>query len=159
MDYIDGNLFLCHFRKCGTSGSAAQSGHLRKCDQPSGAIMSNKVNDGRRLVASGGGTIYLVMDGFLRAIPNKETYDKIFADEKGIENNDFLISTIPIGEPISNGSLLTTAETNKAIFLITNGKKQYVRTGDILAKFNFMPHSKTTDDVILGFVPSGDDVS
>lgn len=113
--------------------------------------------DGLRVKGSDSGAIYLVINGILRWIPNEATYNSVFSNWSNIVVSDYLVNSVPSGEPLSNGSVLVKDATHAAIYLVTLGCKMWVPNPATMEKFSFAS-PKIVPSVVIQFLRSGPDV-
>ena len=113
--------------------------------------------DGLRVKGSANGAIYLIMNGILRWIPNPDTYNSMFASWDGIVINDYLVDSVPSGEPFTSGSTLVTDGVDPAIYLVTLGVKMWVPSPDVMVQFNFASPA-VVPSVVIQFLQNGPDV-
>jgi hypothetical protein len=92
---------------------------------------------GHRLVCPGNPEIYVIdPEGYRRCIPNHTTYNRLFRDWTGIEDETWL-DAIAIGTPLSRGTILVHADPAAPIYLLDNGRKRLVRDASVMDKYWF----------------------
>lgn len=115
--------------------------------------------DGERVKGSNSDPIYLVLNGQLSWIPDSTTYNNLFANWNNVVVSDYLVDNIPRGPALSVGAVLAKGAASAPVYLITNGKKQWIPDPAVLAKFNFNGGKVVaTPQVIIDAIPSGANV-
>lgn len=116
-------------------------------------------HDGQRIVSSAGGPAYLVMNAVLRHIPNPATFRNLFADDKSIKVNDYLVENIPVGPALSDGAILAIGSNPTHVYLISNHKKHAIPSNEIFDRFGFnRARIQTYADVAIDAIPFGPNV-
>jgi hypothetical protein len=113
---------------------------------------------GRRMVAPGNPDIYVIdPQGYRRCIPNHTTYNRLFRDWTGIED-ETRSEAIAVGSPLSRGTILVHANAAAPIYLLDNGRRRLVRDALMMNKywFNFA-HVFSCRQTILDRLPLGRD--
>ena len=100
------------------------------------AVVWNKY-DGERVKGSNGAAIYLVLNGQLCWIPDPTTYNNLFSSWNGVVVSDYLVDNIPQGQQLTSGALLVKSPSGAPVYLLTNGKKRWIPSPDVFAKFSF----------------------
>ena len=77
----------------------------------------NRRFNGKRAKAQGDAAIYLVDRGYLRHVPNPETYGNLFLNWEGLDTDEELFS-LPFGKPISDGAVLARTENHDTVYLV-----------------------------------------
>lgn len=93
--------------------------------------------DGQRVTGSQPGTVFLVLNGELRGIPDPATYNNLFNDWNTIVVSDYLVDNIPAGPGLSVGAVLAKGNASDAVFLVSNGSKQWVPSPAVFERFAF----------------------
>jgi hypothetical protein len=71
------------------------------------------------------GTVYLILDGTRRHIPNPDTYNNLFRDWSGIII-DIDIDDVNQGSALTIGAVLARPINGSSVYLVSNGvKRQY----------------------------------
>ncbi|HEV3194185.1 MAG TPA: hypothetical protein VGY54_26955, partial [Polyangiaceae bacterium] len=92
---------------------------------------------GRRLVSPGHSEIYVVdPDGFRRRIPNHTTYNRLFRNWSGIDDEPNL-HEIAIGPELTTGTILVRGDAADAIYLLDQGRKRLVADAAAMDKYWF----------------------
>jgi hypothetical protein len=108
---------------------------------------------GKRLTTTAtGGSVYVVMHGTLRAIPDNYTHGRLFSTEKGIEVNDFLCKSIPLGSPIQPGACIVRGAKQRDIYLLEGGLRYPVSLATA-SRFSFRTNFDV-DDYVLKSIPA-----
>lgn len=102
-----------------------------------------------------GNPIYMVdPEGFLRKIPNPETYNNLFVNWSGIIQMDLI--DIAIGTPITDGAILAKRNIDGSVYIVSNGMERPILSPEVMNKYNFnwaaiylVPH------VLLDFIRTG----
>lgn len=108
-------------------------------------------------------TVYLVMKGEKRRIPNEDTFNGLFASWK-IQNGTSLIGSLwtrlvdemPSGGTITNDAELIKSTDSDAVFLLTNGKKYGITSPEQFESCNFSwKKIHVYPPIILDSIPNG----
>jgi hypothetical protein len=104
--------------------------------------------------------LYLILDGYLRGIPNPETRDKLFRADRH-EHEDLNIYDIPEGEPISNGARLARPSAEGKVYLVSNSKKRWVTSPAAMDRYQFDPRKApvTSEPDLLLLLPDGPNIN
>lgn len=92
--------------------------------------------NGRRAKGTGRLAIYLVDRGYLRHVPNPETYGNLFPDWEGLDETQDVLE-LPLGKPIDDGAILAQAEGEDQVYLVERGVKRPLASREILKKYYF----------------------
>jgi len=111
--------------------------------------------NGLRIKSPSSATVYLIDEGRRRAIPNPETYYNLFRDWNKIVV-DINVNSITSGPRISNGAILAKSHHGKAVYLIDNGVKRWIRSRQAMDKYYFSwKQIRAVDKILLDFIPNG----
>jgi hypothetical protein len=92
---------------------------------------------GRRLVSPGHPEIYLIdPDGYRRRIPNHTTYNRLFRNWSGIDD-DAHLQEIALGLELTTGTILVRGDAADAIYLLDQGRKRLVPDAAVMDKYWF----------------------
>ncbi len=111
---------------------------------------------GLRLKAPNNPAVYVVdPQGFLRWIPDPATYNNLFRDWNSIITDVDLVD-ISMGPQLTNGAILAQGSGEPAVFLISNGTKQWITSPAAMDKYDLnwntvvqVPH------VLVDSIPTG----
>jgi hypothetical protein len=92
--------------------------------------------DGLRVKTPGQPEIYLMDEGYRRWIPNPTTYNNLFRDWNGIQE-DVAVGEIPLGTPLADGSVLAMGSGNGAVYLAEAGVKRWITSPAAMDKYYF----------------------
>jgi hypothetical protein len=121
--------------------------------------------EGRLYHNDNSGAVYLALDGFLRHVPNPQTYDALFrvalsADHMvRIQDSDINVGGLNVGLPLLDGAQLILEDSGK-VYLTDNGLgvkiKRHVSDAGQMDKYQFAWEKlvKMTDDE-AAVIPSG----
>jgi hypothetical protein len=92
---------------------------------------------GARLKSPTNPDVYLVdPEGYLRLIPDPDTYNNLFRDWNGItESTD--LNEIARGSDITDGAVLAKASNSDPVYLISNGIKRWITSPGVMDKYYF----------------------
>jgi hypothetical protein len=92
---------------------------------------------GRRLVSPGHPEVYLIdPDGYRRRIPNHTTYNRLFRNWSGIDD-EARLKEIAMGPELTTGTILVRGDTADAIYLLDQGRKRLVADAAVMDKYWF----------------------
>jgi hypothetical protein len=112
--------------------------------------------NGLRLQVKGSEAKYLVIDGFLRGIPNEETYYNLFPDLKNILVLPPKVENLPVGSNLSDGAKLIKSMNSKTIYLVTDKLKRPIASPDIFEKYYFDSSKvKSLEPIFVDTFPNG----
>ena len=111
---------------------------------------------GLRLKTPNNPAVYVVdPQGFLRWIPDPATYNNLFRDWNSIVTDVDLVD-IALGPPLTSGAILAQGSGEAAIYLISNGTKQWITSPAAMDKYDLnwntvvqVPH------VLVDSIPTG----
>lgn|GEM_PF-6163665 len=113
--------------------------------------------DGKRIKMVGSGAIYFVWNGGYKCwVPDPTTYNNMFQSWDNIEElaaDQF--DAIATGAPITSGAMLAAGTGQGAVFLVTNGHKNFVTQPSVMTYCNFRWPSTTYPPVLIDFIPMG----
>lgn len=105
------------------------------------------------------GKVYLLLDGKLRYIPDRETYNDLFKDWNGITEIE-RASAYPVGTPITSGAYIASGSPDGRVFLIVDGQKRWIITEHVFDRYAF---NRTTVRALapekLAAIPEGAPIS
>jgi hypothetical protein len=105
------------------------------------------------------GTVYLILDGMRRHVPNPGTYANLFRDWSGIVT-DIDVDEIQNGGPLSNGAILSRGIDTAPVYLISNGVKRHVVSPAAMDKYYFAWERVVVVPAIqLDSIPTGQPIS
>ncbi len=108
-------------------------------------------------------TVYLVMMGEKRRIPNEDIFKGLFASCK-IQNGTSLVGSLwtqlvdemPSGGDITDGAQLIKSTDSDAVFLLTNGKKYGITSSEQFEGCNFSwKKIHVYPPIIINAIPDG----
>ncbi|WP_030837498.1 hypothetical protein [Streptomyces hygroscopicus] len=115
--------------------------------------------NGHRIKTVNSATVYLVLDGKRRAIPNQTTYFHLFRSWDGIENV-IDIESIDDGGSLSDGAMLAKSPSSATVYLVSNGIKRAITSRAVFDKYAFdWDKIVTVSAVVLDAVPDGPVIS
>jgi hypothetical protein len=105
------------------------------------------------------GTVYLILDGKRRHVPNPDTYNSLFRNWDGIIT-DVDVDSITDGGALSDGAVLAKPNNGPAVFLVSNNQKRHVTSPAVMDKYNFSwDRVVTVPHVLLDFIGTGNAIS
>src|SRR5580704_9916094 len=104
--------------------------------------------NGLRVQEPGHPEIYLIDEGRKRHIPDPPTFDALFRNWDGI-NQDLHIDEIDTGFPISSGAVLALGKADPSVYLVDRGVKRHVTSPPVMDKYNFRWPATRIDQIIL----------
>ena len=112
--------------------------------------------NGLRMKSPSSAAIYLIDEGRRRAIPSHQTYNNLFRDWEGIVV-DININDITSGPLLSEGAILVKSHHIDGVYLIDNGMKRGISSGQLMDKYHFSwKKIRTVDRILLDFIPNGE---
>jgi hypothetical protein len=92
---------------------------------------------GHRLVSPGHPEIYLIdPDGYRRRVPNHTTYNRLFRNWSGIDD-EAQLDEIALGPELTTGTILVRGDASDAIYLLDQGRKRLVTDAAVMDKYWF----------------------
>jgi hypothetical protein len=123
-----------------------------------GAVPRPDLN-GYLLQVPGGTAIYWVDGGLLRWIPDLQTLQNLFGTSPTVTPDIDLVQ-IAGGTQVTSGAILAGSDSAPAIYLIDNGTKRWIASGDAMRRYNFdQAQAIGVLAILLDFIPSGPDLT
>jgi hypothetical protein len=108
----------------------AASGHA-----PPEAVMRPDMN-GTRVRAPGTATVYLIDNGFRRAVPNVPAYEALFRDwECIVENVD--VEAIRLGDPLGEVCCQIRSGESSGVYFVGGNTRRHVANPQVMDKYRF----------------------
>lgn len=105
------------------------------------------------------GTVYLILDGKRRHIPNPKTYENLFRNWDGIIV-DVDVDQITDGGALSDGAVLARPKEGAYVYLVSNGSKRHVTSPGVMDKYHFSWHRvNDVPHILLDFINEGSGIS
>jgi hypothetical protein len=102
--------------------------------------------------------IYLILNGLRRWIPDMTTIGNLFVSGTTAKSDPNL-GDIEEGAPLTSGTVLAQASGSDPIYLVTNSKKMWIPSMDILNSYHFdLGKVQVVAPILLNSIPSGPDV-
>ena len=114
--------------------------------------------NGLRVQEPGHPEIYLIDEGRKRHIPNPATFDRLFRNWDGIQQ-DLHLDEIDTGVPISDGAVLALGKSDLAVYLIDQGQKRHVTRPAVMDKYNLRWPTIPVDQILLNSIPTGNQIA
>ncbi|MGW4237401.1 hypothetical protein ACWEJP_11240 [Streptomyces sp. NPDC004749] len=115
--------------------------------------------NGYRIKTVNNASVYLVLDGKRRGIPNEATYFNLFRSWDGIQNV-IDIDRIDDGGNLSDGAMLAKTPSSATVYLVSNGVKRGITSAAVFDKYSFdWDKIVTVSAVVLDAVPNGPVIS
>src|SRR5260370_3926566 len=92
---------------------------------------------GHRLVSPGHPEVYLIdPDGYRRRIPNHTTYNRLFRNWSGVDD-EARLQEIALGPELTTGTILVRGDAVDASYLLDQGRKRMVTDAAVMDKYWF----------------------
>jgi len=102
---------------------------------------------------------YFILDGKKCLIPNMETYNNLFRSNAQIKLPLSFVNSIPSGEALTNGAILIEASGGSEVYLLTWGKKHWIKSYDTFTYCNFDSSKiQCLPKIVIDSIPSGNDI-
>jgi hypothetical protein len=92
--------------------------------------------NGMRVRAPGRATVYLIDDGFRRAVPNIPAYEALFRDWECIVE-DLDVESIRLGDPLGDASALVRLDGDPAVYFVDGSTRRHVANPQVMDKYRF----------------------
>ena len=111
---------------------------------------------GLRLKAPNNAAVYVVdPQGFLRWIPDPTTYNNLFRDWNSIIVDIDLVN-IATGPALTSGAVLARGSTEAAVYLISNGRKDWITSPAAMDKYDFNWNTIVqVPNILVDSIPAG----
>jgi hypothetical protein len=112
---------------------------------------------GARLKSPTAPEVYLVdPSGYLRWVPNPDTYDNLFRDWNGITISTGL-DAIARGSDITSGAVLSKGSNSDQVYLISNGIRRWITSPAVMDKYYFNWNKiVVVPQVVIDSIPQGE---
>lgn len=117
----------------------------------------NSSYDGER-VMNEQGSVFLLLNGELRGIPDPTTYNNLFTTWDGISKVPGLIQYTPVGVNIFHDAKILKGNASDATYLVTNNVKMYIGSPDVMRKFSFVDPT-VIPQIAMDSIPNGPGVN
>lgn len=105
------------------------------------------------------GTVYLILDGKRRHVPNPDTYNSLFRNWDGIVT-DVDVDDITDGGPLTNGAVIAKPNNGDPVYLVSNEVKRHVTSPAAMDKYHFSWDKViTVPYVLLDSIKTGGTIS
>jgi hypothetical protein len=105
------------------------------------------------------GKVYLMIDGRLRHIPSRETYDRLFKQWGGFTGGA-RASAYPMGDPIDRGASLARDPATGKVYLVGDGMRRWIISPYVFDRYGFgWDHVADQESERLGAIPEGPPIS
>lgn len=112
--------------------------------------------NGLRIKIKDSVAIFLVIDGYLRGIPNEMTYNNLFPDQKNILVLPPKVDNLPVGSNLSSGAKLIKSTDSNTIYLFTDKLKRPIASPNIFKKYYFDSSKvQSLDSNVVDALPNG----
>jgi hypothetical protein len=92
--------------------------------------------NGTRVRAPGQATVYLIDNGFRRAVPDVPAYEALFRDWECIVE-DIDIESIRPGDPLGNDTCLIRLSGQPAVYFVDGTTRRHVANPQVMDKYRF----------------------
>jgi hypothetical protein len=122
-----------------TSANPVPSANLNQLQRSVGTKPEDVITsmDGLLVQIPGDPSVYLIMEGKRRAVPNPATYARLFNSDCKIWGPDPSWAIVDAGQPLDCNALLVVGQSSGAVYLLTDGDRYWVPNEAILAKYCF----------------------
>lgn len=114
--------------------------------------------NGLRVQEPGHPEIYLIDEGRKRHIPDPETFDDLFRDWNGVQQ-DLHLDEIETGPTISHAAVLAQAKGAAEVWLVDAGIKRHVTSPAVMDKYNFRWPTTRVDAILINSIMTGQPIS
>ncbi len=113
--------------------------------------------NGRLFQIPGHTEIYLILNGYLRHVPDWETFQELFSNGR-IEPADIL-DFISKGPALTKGAMLIRGKEVNKTYLLTDKVKMWIPNPTIFEQYHFDAAQVRVDpQIVLDFIPDGPNV-
>jgi hypothetical protein len=114
-------------------------------------------HEGHRLRIADG-TIFLVLDGQLRHIPDPPTYASLFGNVAAEQT--VIIGHAPAGPALTSGAVLAKPDNGPEIYMVSNGQKRHILAPQVMVKYGFDHGSvKVVPHVLIASISTGNNIA
>src|SRR3954471_14237680 len=92
--------------------------------------------NGTRVRAPGTATVYLIDNGFRRAVPNIPAYEALFRDWECIVE-DLDVEAIRLGDPLGDSAGLVKSGETSGVYFIDGTTRRHVANPQVMDKYRF----------------------
>jgi hypothetical protein len=105
------------------------------------------------------GDVYLMLDGRLRHVPNRATYDRLFKTWGGFTDVP-RAAAYPMGEPLDENARLVRDAANGRIYLVGHGIRRWIISRHVFDRYGFNPTTAANiSERELADLPEGPPIS
>src|SRR4051812_33815209 len=104
-------------------------------DSPAVAVTRPDLN-GTRVRAPGTATVYLIDNGFRRAVPNIAAYEALFRDWECIVE-DLDVEAIRLGDPLGDSVGLVKSGEASGVYFLDGTTRRHVANPQVMDKYRF----------------------
>ena len=108
---------------------------LAASGSPPEAVTRPELN-GTRVRSPGTATVYLIDNGFRRAVPNVAAYEALFRDWECIVE-DLDIDAIRMGDPLGDSAELVRLSGDPAVYFVDGATRRHVANPQVMDRFRF----------------------
>ncbi|GAB3250352.1 hypothetical protein [Kineosporia babensis] len=125
--------------------------------QPYADLTDLPSTEGQLVQAANDPNVYFILDGLLRLVPDSTTQANLFGPTPTIQQN-FDITSLPIGVPITSGAVLAGAPSY-GVCLFTESVRRHVLGGNMpIYGFVWPTTLATLPDILFESVSGGPDI-
>lgn len=113
--------------------------------------------NGRCIALEGHPEIFLVLNGFLRLVPDWETFQRLFANAPIDPYGTF--TNVTKGAPLSKGAMLVRGKDINKTYLLTDNVKMWIPNTTIFEQYHFdMSQCEVDSQIVVDYIPEGPNV-